>query len=189
MKTPTTLFVLATSAYSQLNLGDLSGAFGGGVAASSSGSSSSTSPSSSSPSEAVVNNTVSIPTPEEPAPPAQSSIPQSTIPDSSPAPPLQQQNTCPVCFDCRRGGCTNFGSCEANAACSCHDGWGFQDCSKPLCGGLSIYNTSRPVSNGTLPCDCVDGWTGPNCNVCAGKTEESLLLAPLLADDLLLYFN
>ena len=132
--------------YSQLNLGSFGGAFGASSA------------SNSTPSPAILDSNTSLTTTVVDTPSNQ----QDAI-------PLLNQQTCPVCFDCRRSGCTNFGSCEANAACSCHDGWGFQDCSKPLCGGLSIYNTSRPVSNGTSACRCEKGWEGPNCNVCSGK--------------------
>ncbi|KAJ3370057.1 hypothetical protein HDU91_006612 [Kappamyces sp. JEL0680] len=71
-----------------------------------------------------------------------------------------------TCFDCRNTGCTNFGVCGSNAACSCNAGWGGQDCAKPLCGSLAQFNSSRSISTLASPCACEDGWSGPNCNVC-----------------------
>ena len=39
----------------------------------------------------------------------------------------------------------------------------------PVCGGLSD-GINRPIRNGTT-CDCSDGWSGINCNMCT--TDES----------------
>lgn len=61
---------------------------------------------------------------------------------------------------------TNFGTCAANSICSCPDGWGFQDCSKPLCGSLAQLNSSRPIVTDGTACQCTNDFDGPNCNVC-----------------------
>lgn len=83
---------------------------------------------------------------------------------------------CPPCFNCMLPifNCKQFSNCnEFNGQCECMNGFGGQDCSKPLCGGLSSTNEKRPVRNETLnngtyteQCDCDEGWEGINCNIC-----------------------
>jgi ABC-type multidrug transport system ATPase subunit/ABC-type multidrug transport system permease subunit len=62
-------------------------------------------------------------------------------------------------------GCKQFAPCnEYNGRCECPAGFGGEDCSEPVCGSL-IDGSNRPVRNGTS-CQCNDGWTGINCNLC-----------------------
>jgi len=74
---------------------------------------------------------------------------------------------CPPCFNCMLPAfeCKQFSKCnEYNGQCECIEGFGGQDCSEPLCGGLSDDN-KRPIRDGES-CKCDDGWSGINCNVC-----------------------
>lgn len=64
--------------------------------------------------------------------------------------------------------CQQFSKCnEFNGQCECIDGFGGQNCSQPLCGGLTTPSESdhRPIREGDT-CNCEDGWSGINCNVC-----------------------
>ncbi|CCH41388.1 putative ATP-dependent permease [Wickerhamomyces ciferrii] len=82
-----------------------------------------------------------------------------------------EDDKCPPCFNCMLPAfeCKQFSKCnEFNGQCECIDGFGGQDCSEPLCGGLTnddSNNDHRPIRKGDS-CDCEDGWGGINCNVC-----------------------
>ncbi|CEP61749.1 putative ATP-dependent permease ADP1 LALA0_S03e10088g [Lachancea lanzarotensis] len=77
---------------------------------------------------------------------------------------------CPPCFNCMLPvfECKQFSRCNSNTGrCECLDGFGGDDCSKPLCGALSDGNDGRPPrDNDTESCQCEDGWGGINCNIC-----------------------
>ncbi|KAG6000847.1 hypothetical protein E4U21_004948 [Claviceps maximensis] len=79
----------------------------------------------------------------------------------------ENTGTCPPCFNCLLPShtCAQYAGCnEFNGKCDCPEGFGGDDCLKPLCGSLA-RGRDRPMrSEGT--CDCDEGWTGINCNVC-----------------------
>ena len=87
-----------------------------------------------------------------------------------------KDDECPPCFNCMLPmfNCKQFSKCnEFNGQCECMEGFGGQDCVKPLCGGLNKTNELRPIRNDTFnndtytnQCDCDDGWEGINCNIC-----------------------
>lgn len=83
---------------------------------------------------------------------------------------MDDDGKCPPCFNCMLPifECKHFASCNSNTGrCECLDGFAGDDCSIPVCGGLSDDNSSRPPrSNETNSCDCKDGWGGINCNIC-----------------------
>lgn len=75
---------------------------------------------------------------------------------------------CPPCFNCNLPNfeCTQFSQCNVfTGLCECADGYGGNDCSIPLCGGLADNNSKRPQRKKDT-CDCKPGWGGINCNVC-----------------------
>ncbi|CAD6499719.1 BgTH12-03827 [Blumeria graminis f. sp. triticale] len=74
---------------------------------------------------------------------------------------------CPPCFNCLLPAfsCGQYSSCnQYNGICSCPPGFGGDDCLSPVCGSLA-RGTDRPMRQGDY-CECDDGWTGINCNVC-----------------------
>lgn len=79
-------------------------------------------------------------------------------------------DTCPPCFNCMLPifECKQYSVCNSNSGrCECIDGFAGDDCSIPVCGGLSEDNSRRPKrSNETDRCECSDGWGGINCNIC-----------------------
>ncbi|KAF1816860.1 putative ABC transporter [Eremomyces bilateralis CBS 781.70] len=78
---------------------------------------------------------------------------------------------CPPCFNCNLDDftCHQFANCsKASGKCICPPGFGGDDCSTPLCGSLADRDRA-PRAGDT--CDCNDGWTGINCNLC--KTDNA----------------
>ncbi|KAJ3067738.1 hypothetical protein HDU98_009057 [Podochytrium sp. JEL0797] len=80
-------------------------------------------------------------------------------------------STCPVCADCRKAGCSNFGQCGGTGTCQCPLGFGGPDCSEPLCNSPMVLNAARMIRPTTSPCTCDNGFSGPNCNVC--QTDQA----------------
>lgn len=75
---------------------------------------------------------------------------------------------CPPCFNCNlpNFNCAQFSTCNPfTGRCECKNGFGGDDCSIPLCGGLSD-GVNRPKRPNNSTCDCSDGWSGINCNMC-----------------------
>ncbi|KAL4891743.1 hypothetical protein BDV59DRAFT_181660 [Aspergillus ambiguus] len=74
---------------------------------------------------------------------------------------------CPECFNCQLDSfqCTQFADCDKfTGKCVCPPGFGGDDCARPLCGSLADGHERSPRQGQT--CQCHDGWTGINCNVC-----------------------
>ncbi|KAF2814649.1 ATP-binding cassette sub-family G member 2 [Mytilinidion resinicola] len=79
---------------------------------------------------------------------------------------------CPPCFNCNLEdfACHQFAPCsKANGKCTCPPGFGGEDCSDPVCGGLSDGKDRSPRQD--RYCNCKEGWEGINCNVC--KTDDA----------------
>ncbi|KAL2021651.1 hypothetical protein VTK56DRAFT_7004 [Thermocarpiscus australiensis] len=74
---------------------------------------------------------------------------------------------CPPCFNCNLPiySCGQFAPCsEYSGKCNCPAGFGGDNCLEPLCGSLA-RGSDRPMRKGES-CECDEGWTGINCNVC-----------------------
>ncbi|UNI23697.1 FAD-dependent urate hydroxylase [Purpureocillium takamizusanense] len=84
---------------------------------------------------------------------------------------------CPPCFNCLLPAhtCAQYADCnEYNGKCHCPDGFGGDDCLEPLCGSLG-RGKDRPMRSGSV-CECDQGWTGINCNVCTeNKACDALM--------------
>ncbi|KAI1349292.1 hypothetical protein F5Y01DRAFT_289623 [Xylaria sp. FL0043] len=84
---------------------------------------------------------------------------------------------CPPCFNCFLPAyeCGQFADCnEYNGQCECPAGFGGDDCLQPTCGSLA-RGKERPIRSGDT-CDCDDGWTGINCNVCTDNKACNALM-------------
>lgn len=92
--------------------------------------------------------------------------------------PFSTRDDCPPCFNCNLEDfqCRQFAECsQANGRCICPPGFGGDDCSLPLCGSLADGNNRSPREGHT--CECSDGWSGVNCNVCT-KNDACNALMP-----------
>lgn len=77
----------------------------------------------------------------------------------------QRDDECPPCFNCMLPSftCMQYGRCsEYDGQCVCPDGYGGQDCSKPLEGSLADGKERFPRQGNES--HCKDGWTGLLCN-------------------------
>ncbi|KAF9893604.1 hypothetical protein FE257_010916 [Aspergillus nanangensis] len=86
----------------------------------------------------------------------------STLDDRPPGCP-----ECPACFNCQleKFQCAQFATCDKfSGKCECPPGFGGDDCSQPVCGSLADGHERAPRKGKN--CDCEDGWSGINCNVC-----------------------
>ncbi|KAM3084061.1 FAD-dependent urate hydroxylase [Clarireedia jacksonii] len=84
---------------------------------------------------------------------------------------------CPPCFNCLLPAftCGQYSDCnQFNGKCSCPPGFGGDDCLQPVCGSLA-NGLDRPMRNGDS-CDCEEGWTGINCNVCTNDKACNALM-------------
>lgn len=79
------------------------------------------------------------------------------------------EDKCPPCFNCNLPNfqCTQFSQCNPfTGRCDCIPGFGGDDCTLPLCGGLSDGGNRPKRGEDETTCDCSNGWSGINCNVC-----------------------
>lgn len=80
----------------------------------------------------------------------------------------ENDDKCPPIFNCNLPNfpCTQFSQCNPfTGRCECKAGFGGDDCSVPLCGGLSD-GRNRPQRGVNETCHCNEGWSGINCNMC-----------------------
>ncbi|KAH8682662.1 hypothetical protein BX600DRAFT_376044 [Xylariales sp. PMI_506] len=85
---------------------------------------------------------------------------------------------CPPCFNCLLPAytCGQYSECnEYNGKCDCPPGFGGDDCIEPTCGSLA-RGRDRPMRQGDT-CECDEGWTGINCNVCTENKACDALMA------------
>ncbi|KAF2856625.1 hypothetical protein T440DRAFT_549980 [Plenodomus tracheiphilus IPT5] len=85
---------------------------------------------------------------------------------------------CPPCFNCNLDDfkCHQFADCsKANGRCNCPPGFGGVDCSEPLCGSLADGKDRAP-RGGEAECQCKEGWSGINCNVCETNNACNALM-------------
>jgi len=76
---------------------------------------------------------------------------------------------CPPCFNCNleEFQCQQFGNCSSTSGrCGCPPGFGGPDCAEPLCGSLAKGKNRSPRAADVGSCECDEGWSGINCNVC-----------------------
>ncbi|OTB02698.1 hypothetical protein M426DRAFT_322454 [Hypoxylon sp. CI-4A] len=86
-------------------------------------------------------------------------------------------NDCPPCFNCLLPAyeCGQYSECnEYNGKCECPSGFGGDDCFEPTCGSLA-RGKDRPIRSGDS-CECDEGWTGINCNVCTQNNACNALM-------------
>ncbi|KAI1647050.1 uncharacterized protein F4817DRAFT_115222 [Daldinia loculata] len=84
---------------------------------------------------------------------------------------------CPPCFNCLLPAyeCGQYAECnEYNGKCECPAGFGGDDCLEPTCGSLA-RGKDRPIRSGDT-CECDEGWTGINCNVCTQNNACNALM-------------
>ncbi|ODQ51181.1 hypothetical protein SAICODRAFT_60202 [Saitoella complicata NRRL Y-17804] len=75
---------------------------------------------------------------------------------------------CPPCFNCLLPAfqCMQYANCsEYDGRCICPPGFGGDDCSQPTCGSLAD-GSRRSIRPDGEKCECEEGWSGINCNVC-----------------------
>ncbi|RDL38807.1 uncharacterized protein BP5553_03147 [Venustampulla echinocandica] len=86
-------------------------------------------------------------------------------------------DNCPPCFNCLLPAfdCGQYSDCnQFNGKCACPPGYGGDDCLAPVCGSLA-HGKDRPMRQGDY-CECDDGWTGINCNVCTNNQACNALM-------------
>ncbi|KAI0976907.1 hypothetical protein F4678DRAFT_128699 [Xylaria arbuscula] len=86
-------------------------------------------------------------------------------------------DNCPPCFNCLLPAheCGQFADCNTySGQCDCPAGFGGDDCLQPTCGSLA-RGKDRPIRSGDT-CDCDEGWTGINCNVCTDNKACNALM-------------
>ncbi|KAL1634347.1 FAD-dependent urate hydroxylase [Neofusicoccum ribis] len=84
---------------------------------------------------------------------------------------------CPPCFNCNleQFPCHQFAPCsKSNGRCVCPPGFGGNDCSDPVCGSLADGRDRAPREGDS--CNCKEGWTGINCNVCTSNQACNALM-------------
>ncbi|EKD12648.1 uncharacterized protein L3040_005232 [Drepanopeziza brunnea f. sp. 'multigermtubi'] len=84
---------------------------------------------------------------------------------------------CPPCFNCLLPAftCGQYSECnQFNGKCSCPPGFGGDDCFSPVCGALAD-GEDRPMRQSDY-CECKEGWTGINCNVCTENKACNALM-------------